>query len=86
MTPAKKSNDGRWLIGWLLRLCGAALLVGAGLGAIGALLKWGVDLPPTPIVTMSVLTGTGLCLGAAGHLLMKASPRVGHRVDGEVER
>jgi len=73
----ERARDRRWLIGWILRLSGAAVFAGIGLGTIGALRKWGLELPPAKLVTLGIGSLVAGALLGGGKILMKASPRVG---------
>ncbi len=70
-----KANHGRWLTGWLIRLCGSALLLGLMVGLIGAFQKWGLNLPSTTKTTIGILGLIGALFVLAGQLLMNSAAR-----------
>ena len=80
------ARDGRWLLGWVLRVSGAAIFAGVGLGMIGALRKWGLDLPPAKLTAMAVFCLAGAVLLGGGQILMHISPRVCDSPDEETPR
>lgn len=85
-TRRAHARDGRWLLGWILRVSGAALFAGVGLGTIGALRKWGLHLPPATLTTMAVCSLAAAVLLGAGQILMHISPRVCDSPDEETPR
>lgn len=70
-----RKNDGRWLIGWLLRLVGGAIFVGLAIASIGILRKWGLEIPRSTIGTFGVLGLIGVFLLGIGQATMNAAPR-----------
>jgi hypothetical protein len=79
------SNDGRWLAGWLLQVMGRAMMIGVALGAIGALMKWGLEVRRINIVTMVIFAVASLLFYAFGQYLMKISPKLQQEMDEEVQ-
>lgn len=71
----KKSNDGRWLVGWLVRLVGASMMVGLGIAAISILRESGFEVPRTTMINCSILGLIGLSLLGLGQVLMNSAPR-----------
>ena len=71
----RSSKDGRWLVGWLLRLVGGSVIVGLGICGIGVLRQWGLEVPRATMITFAVLGVIGASLLGVGQALMHSAPR-----------